>query len=44
MLDYNGTLAVDGHLLGGVKKALTALSGKINVHVLTADTFGEGRG
>ena len=40
VLDYNGTLAVDGHLLDGVKEALSALSAKVNVHVLTADTFG----
>ncbi|MBW1720976.1 MAG: ATPase P [Deltaproteobacteria bacterium] len=43
VLDYNGTLAVDGEPLPGVKKALTALSGDVEVHILTADTFGKVR-
>ena len=41
VLDYNGTLAVDGHLRDGVPEALAELSRRINIHVLTADTFGE---
>jgi P-type E1-E2 ATPase len=40
VLDYNGTLAVDGKLLPGVGSALTLLSSKLEVHVITADTFG----
>ena len=40
VLDYNGTLAVDGVPLPGVKEALNVLSEKLNVHVVTADTFG----
>jgi P-type E1-E2 ATPase len=40
VLDYNGTLAVDGVLLPGVKDALNALSASLEVHVVTADTFG----
>jgi P-type E1-E2 ATPase len=40
VLDYNGTLAVDGKLLPEVAETLTALSSKIEVHVITADTFG----
>jgi soluble P-type ATPase len=40
VLDYNGTLAVDGKLLPGVGEALTALSSELEVHVITADTFG----
>jgi len=40
VLDYNGTLALDGRLLPGVKQALLGLSGLLAVHVLTADTFG----
>jgi len=43
VLDYNGTLAVDGQLLPGVKEALTALSADLDIHVLTADTFGRVR-
>jgi soluble P-type ATPase len=40
VLDYNGTMAVDGKLLPGVKSLLVKLSGDLNIHVLTADTFG----
>lgn len=40
VLDYNGTLAVDGILLPGVKAALNALAEDLTVHVVTADTFG----
>jgi soluble P-type ATPase len=40
VLDYNGTLALDGKLLPGVGRALQELSGQLAVHVLTADTFG----
>lgn len=38
--DYNGTLALDGRLLDGVKQALNRLAGKVAVHVITADTHG----
>ena len=41
VLDYNGTLAVDGALLPGVKEALNGLSDRLTVHVVTADTFGK---
>jgi len=40
VLDYNGTLAVDGKLIDGVKDALIKLSESLSLHVLTADTFG----
>ena len=43
VLDYNGTLAVDGELLPGVKEALKGLSDELQVHILTADTFGKVR-
>lgn len=43
VLDYNGTLAVDGRPVDGVKAALADLAGKLAVHVLTADTFGRVR-
>lgn len=42
-LDYNGTLAVDGEILPGVRRRLDALSRRLNIHVLTADTFGKAR-
>lgn len=41
VLDYNGTLAVDGHLLAGVAEMLAHLSTRLQIHVLTADTFGQ---
>ena len=40
VLDFNGTLACDGHLLPGVKEQLQVLSEHLNIHVVTADTFG----
>jgi len=42
-LDYNGTLAVDGELLPGVKEALRGLAKGLQIHILTADTFGKVR-
>ena len=41
VLDYNGTLAVDGQPLDGVKEMLAALSTRLQIHILTADTFGQ---
>ena len=41
VLDFNGTLACDGNTLSGVKDNLTALSDSLEIHVLTADTFGK---
>ena len=41
VLDYNGTLALDGKLREGVKESLQALSHALNIYVLTADTFGK---
>lgn len=40
VLDYNGTIAFDGALLPGVADTLRRLSGKMEIHVVTADTFG----
>ena len=40
VLDYNGTLAVDGKLLSGVADRIRELAGRLEVHVVTADTFG----
>ena len=40
VMDYNGTLACDGRLLAGVEDRLNVLSHDIELHVLTADTFG----
>ncbi|HYA47255.1 MAG TPA: hypothetical protein VEF92_06850 [Burkholderiales bacterium] len=43
VLDYNGTLAVDGRPLPGVRRRLHALSRTLEIHVVTADTFGVAR-
>jgi soluble P-type ATPase len=43
VLDYNGTVACDGHLVSGVRDRLEALSSSLEIHVLTADTFGSVR-
>ena len=40
VLDYNGTIAEDGSLIDGVADAFRALSPQIQIHVITADTFG----
>jgi soluble P-type ATPase len=40
VMDYNGTLAVDGFLLEGVAQLLTGLAEHLQLHVVTADTFG----
>lgn len=43
VLDYNGTLARDGELIDGVAERLRALADTLEIHVLTADTFGTAR-
>lgn len=40
-MDYNGTLAVDGRAVAGVDQALENLAADLELHVLTADTFGK---
>ncbi len=41
VLDYNGTLACDGALIEGVAERLSDLSRDLEIHVVTADTFGK---
>ncbi|HHW76486.1 MAG TPA: ATPase P [Xanthomonadaceae bacterium] len=41
VLDYNGTLAVNGDLIEGVKSRLNKLVDSLDIHVVTADTFGK---
>jgi len=43
VLDHNGTLACDGILIEGVKERLQKLADLLEIHVLTADTFGKAR-
>jgi len=38
--DFTGTLSVDGRLLPGVKDRLNKISEFLQIHILTADTFG----
>lgn len=40
VLDFNGTLAVDGKLIDGTIDLLLSLAKELNIHILTADTFG----
>jgi soluble P-type ATPase len=39
LLDYNGTLAIDGKLIPEVVPLIKQLSDKVNIHIITADTF-----
>ncbi len=41
--DFSGTLSEDGRLLPGVKTRLNKLSRKLDIHVLTSDTFGRAK-
>ena len=41
--DFTGTLSVGGKLLPGVKEALNQIIGFLEIHILTADTFGAAR-
>lgn len=43
VLDFNGTLALDGQLLEGVTSRLERLASHLSLHVLTGDTFGRAR-
>ena len=43
VLDYNGTIAVDGQIPLEVREALVRLSKDLQIHVLTADTHGTAR-
>ncbi|MDG4867583.1 ATPase P [Guyparkeria sp. 1SP6A2] len=44
VLDYNGTLALDGALIEGVGERIRELSKHLDVHVITADTYGDVEG
>lgn len=41
--DFNGTLGIDGILLPGVVDALWRLADSLDIHVVTADTYGKAR-
>ncbi len=40
VFDYNGTVAVDGKLIEGVKESLIGLKNFADIYILTADTYG----
>lgn len=41
VLDVNGTLAKDGHLIEGTVPLLKELRSKLDIHLVTADTHGK---
>jgi P-type E1-E2 ATPase len=43
VLDFTGTLSLDGSLLPGVAERLRTLSAHLRITILTADTFGTAR-
>jgi len=43
VMDYNGTLAVDGQIIQEAVPILRELGQRITIHVITADTFGSVR-
>ncbi len=43
VLDFNGTLAMDGRLIPGCMQRLTSITQQIDVFVLTADVYGSVR-
>lgn len=43
LLDLNGTITTAGGLINGVKEKIGQLQGKLEIFLLTADTYGLGR-
>ena len=41
VMDYNGTLAVDGEPIQGTRRRVEKLATQLQVQVITADTFGK---
>ncbi len=41
VMDYNGTMAVDGEPIQGIRRRVDKLALQLQVHVITADTFGK---
>lgn len=41
--DFNGTLACDGSVVDGVAERFRKLAASVEIHVVTADTFGAAR-
>lgn len=43
VLDYNGTIAVDGYISDDVRRCLKKLAEKFRIYVVTADTHGNAK-
>jgi P-type E1-E2 ATPase len=43
VLDMNGTLTLDGKLMEGVEERIHRISERLEIHMITADTFGAGK-
>lgn len=43
LIDFNGTLAVDGKLIPGIDDPLNALAELLEIHIITGDGFGTAR-
>ena len=41
VLDLNGTFSLDGKIIQGVRRRIDHLAERMEIHVLTADTFGQ---
>ncbi len=44
VMDYNGTLAIDGKLINNIEEKLNELAKVVDIHIVTADTFHEALG
>ena len=40
ILDFNGTLAIDGKVIPGVRERIITLAADVNIHVVTGNSFG----
>lgn len=41
VLDYNGTLAVDGKMLEGIEERIATLARELTVHIVTGNSYGD---
>ena len=43
VMDFSGTISIDGQLINGVAKRLDDIASFLEIHILTADTHGKAR-
>lgn len=43
IFDFNGTLAIEGRLIGGITERLNKLAERIDLHIITGDSFGKAK-